>query len=102
MSQRGLEFICDQLRRVTVDQNKLRELIQLYDAKVREYELRHLEFAADIGVRGFAEQKNKYARDALRPVISVIQQQYVADRVAEHLAQKQDSLANAKRLGLIP
>ena len=94
MSQLGLEFICEQLRRAQPTQEGIRALVHMYDEKVKEYELQILGSGVpllQIGAKEFYEQKHRYAREALRPEIALIQ-----ERV--HSA---DSLANARRLGVL-
>lgn len=94
MSQQGIDFVCEQLRRAQPTQDGIRVLVQMYDAKVREYEMQVLNSGVplvQVGAKEFYEQKHRYARDALRPEIALIQ-----ERV--HSA---DSLANARRLGVL-
>jgi hypothetical protein len=92
MSQLGLDFICDQLRRVSLTQEGIRALVQFYDDKVREYEIKLGDSGSSIqiGAKEFYEQKHRYARDALRPELACIQERVHAD-----------PLYNARRLGVL-
>jgi hypothetical protein len=94
MSQLGIEFVCEQLRRVQPTQDGIRALVHFYDEKVREYELQITNSGVpllQIGAKEFHEQKHRYAREALRPEIARIQERINTG----------DPHYNAKRLGVL-